>query len=71
MRILVDENLPVRFFKELLCEFEVQTVNDLDWSGIKNGELMKRIEGNFDLIITADKNVPYQQNLDDRILRHC
>ena len=66
MRILVDENLPVRFFKELFGEFDVQTVNDLGWSGIKNGELMKRIEGNFDLFITADKNIQYQQNLDDR-----
>ncbi len=66
MRILVDENLPVRFFSRLLAEFDVRTVKDLGWEGIKNGELIKRIEGEFDLFITADKNIQYQQRLTER-----
>ncbi len=33
------------------------------WGGIKNGELMQRIEGRFDVFITSDKNLRYQQNL--------
>lgn len=66
MRVLVDENLPVRFFSELLAEFDTRTVKDLGWSGIKNGELLRRIEGKFDVFVTADKNIRYQQSLTDR-----
>lgn len=66
MRILVDENLPVRFFSELLGKFDTRTVRDLGWSGIKNGELLKRVEGEFDVFVTADKNIRYQQHLSDR-----
>ena len=66
MRVLVDENLPIRFFSELLAEFDTCTVNDLGWSGIKNGELLKRIEGRFDVFVTADKNIRYQQSLTNR-----
>jgi len=33
------------------------------WSGIRNSELLKRAEGNFDLFITADQSIAYQQNL--------
>jgi hypothetical protein len=32
------------------------------WAGIKNGELLRRAEAEFDLFITADKNLRYQQN---------
>ena len=66
MRVLVDENLPVRFFSELLGKFDTRTVRDLGWSGIKNGELLKRVEGKFDVFITADKNIRHQQRLTDR-----
>ena len=66
MRVLVDENLPIRFFSEVLSEFETRTVRELGWSGVKNGELLKRLEGNFDIFVTADKNIRYQQRLNDR-----
>ena len=66
MRVLVDENLPIRFFSELLAEFDTRTVRDLGWSGIKNGELLKRVEGEFDVFVTADKNIRYQQSLSVR-----
>jgi hypothetical protein len=33
------------------------------WSGIRNGELLKRAEGQFDVFITSDQNLRYQQNL--------
>jgi len=36
------------------------------WSGIKNGELLQRAEGEFDLFITSDQNMRYQQNLAGR-----
>ncbi|MGH9971966.1 MAG: hypothetical protein ACREBG_29820 [Pyrinomonadaceae bacterium] len=38
----------------------------LSWGGIKNGDLLQRAEGEFDLFITSDQNLRYQQNLTDR-----
>jgi len=38
-------------------------VQDKGWGGIKNGELLQRAEGEFDLLITSDQNIRYQQNL--------
>ncbi len=66
MRILIDENLPIAFLTELLIEHEVSSVKDLGLAGIKNGELLKVIEGQFDVFLTADKNLRYQQNLKGR-----
>jgi len=66
MRILFDENLPFSFFSRLLAEFEVKSVKDAGWSGIKNGALLKQIEGNFDIFITSDKNIRHQQNIEGR-----
>ncbi len=66
MRILIDENLPISFFSELLAEFETKTINELGWSGISNGVLLRRIEGNFDVFVTGDKNMQFQQNIADR-----
>ena len=63
MRILLDECLP-RKVKGLLSEYNVRTVREMDWSGLLNGELMKTaINGGFDVFITADKNLRYQQNI--------
>ena len=64
MKILLDENIDVRFkylFKDTL--HEVFTVKDMNWLGIKNGELLKLMEVNhFEIFIAVDKNLPYQQN---------
>lgn len=64
MKILLDENIDVRF-KKYLDEFhDVFTVNDMHWNGIKNGELLKLISANdFDCWKVVDKNIQYQQNL--------
>jgi hypothetical protein len=65
MKILLDENIDVRFknlFKE--SSHEVFTVRDMQWNGIKNGELLKLLEKNyFNCWIVVDKNIPYQQNI--------
>ena len=64
MKILLDECVPKRL-KKYLEEFEVFTVNELVLSGIKNGALMSYcVENNFDLLLTIDKNLIFQQNLD-------
>ena len=62
MRILLDENLPKRL-KLDLSEYEVFTVRDKKWNGLKNGELLKKlIQEDFQVLITFDKNLEFQQN---------
>lgn len=63
MRILLDESLP----RHLAAEFpahEVQTVRQMGWSGLKNGDLLERASGRFDAMLTADQNLEHQQNLE-------
>jgi hypothetical protein len=59
MKILLDENIDVRFKKLFPTDtFEVLTVNDMKWNGIKNGALLKLIkEHNFDCRVVVD-NLP-------------
>jgi len=64
MKILLDECVTKRL-KKYLEEFEVFTVRELELSGIKNGKLMIYcVENKFDILLTIDKNLMYQQNLD-------
>ena len=68
MRVLLDENLPHRL-RSILQVHEVATVAHMRWSGVKNGELLRLAETNgFEVFITADQNLRYQQNLDGRQL---
>ena len=62
MRILLDESLPDELRSEL-ADHEVGTVRGMGWSGLKNGELLARSAGKFDVFLTADQNLQYQQNL--------
>lgn len=66
MKILLDENIDIRLKRSFPAGFEVFTVRDMDWNGIKNGELIQLLaENNFDYWIVVDKNIPYQQNIKD------
>jgi hypothetical protein len=65
MRILLDECVPWPMHK-LLGGHSCSTVQDQGWGGIKNGDLLERSEGEFDLFITSDQNIRYQQNLTGR-----
>lgn len=62
MRILLDENFPADFAK-LLLPHEVLTVHSLGWSGVKNGELLRRAHDVCDVFITLDRNLEFQQNI--------
>jgi hypothetical protein len=62
MRILIDECLP-RKLKRELPDHEVKTVPEMGWSGVKNGALLRLMAGRFDVFITIDQNLRYQQNL--------
>lgn len=54
--------MPVDFEPELPGH-EVATVQQLGWDGLKNGELLRNAAGKFDVFITMDQNLPFQQNL--------
>ena len=62
MRILLDENLPRKLAAHLLGH-ECQTVLACGWAGKKNGVLLALADPLFDVFLTLDKNLPYQQNL--------
>ena len=64
MRVLLDESLPDELRSEI-AGHEVYVVRQFGWSGLKNGELLKRSAGRVDVFITADQNLEYQQNLHD------
>ena len=65
MRLLLDECLP-RKLKQSLLGHEVKTVPEMGWSGIENGALLLRIGSQFDVFVTIDGNMRYQQNMDGR-----
>jgi hypothetical protein len=65
MRIILDENIP-RPLAGWFEGHEVTTIQGEGWSGLTNGLLIERIDGAFDLFITADKNLRYQQNFKRR-----
>lgn len=46
-----------------LAPHEVKTVPDMGWSGIRNGDLLVLAEAAFDVFITVDRNLSFQQNL--------
>ncbi len=63
LRVLIDESLP-RELIGALEGHEVQTVQQEGWSGIKNGELLRRARSNgYDVLLTPDRNLQFQQNI--------
>lgn len=62
MRVLLDECVP-RKLKRELPEYDVLTVTEQGWSGVKNGKLLVLAEAEFDVFLTIDKNLKFQQNL--------
>lgn len=63
MRILLDEQLPRQLARELRSH-QTRTVQQQGWVGLTNGELLRRAAvGGFDIFVTADQNLQFQQNL--------
>ena len=62
MRILLDESLPIELRDEL-PQHRVRSVQEMGWSALKNGELLRRAVDEFDVFLTADQNLQYQQNI--------
>jgi hypothetical protein len=62
-RLLLDTNMPLGL-RALLPDYEVQTAHHMGWDRLTNGEPLAAAEGaGFDAMITADRNIRYQQNL--------
>ena len=67
MKILLDECVPWPLHRELTGHV-CTTAQKRGWGGITNGDLLGRAEGEFDVFITCDQNIRYQQNLQGRRL---
>ncbi len=62
MRVLLDECIPAQIRSEL-AGHEVQTAGRMSWSGMKNGELLRVAAKKFDVFVTVDRSLTYQQDL--------
>ena len=67
MRILFDQGTPVPL-RDHLSGHQVETAYELGWSRLTNGELLASAEGRFDVLVTTDRNLQYQQSLAGRKL---
>ena len=66
MKILFDQGTPVPLRRHL-PRHEVATAAEMDWSQLTNGELLAAAtEAGFEVLVTTDQNLRYQQNLKDR-----
>jgi hypothetical protein len=62
VKLLLDECV-TRHLKRDLAGHEVHTVNDAGFKGLENGDLLKAASGTYEVLITVDRNIPYQQNV--------
>ncbi len=60
--LLLDENLP-RLLLKHLAPHTGKTVQQMRWSGTKNGRLLERASPEFDALVTIDQGLRFQQNL--------
>jgi predicted nuclease of predicted toxin-antitoxin system len=66
MRVLFDQGTPVPLRKALV-KHTVETAHERSWSSLKNGELLAAAEAaGFEVLVTTDKSLKYQQNLSAR-----
>jgi hypothetical protein len=67
-RVLLDEGVPIGV-RRLVVGFAVESVAEAGWAGLTNGELIIAAEqAGFEVMVTADQNIRYQQNLTGRRL---
>src|SRR5436190_16233274 len=65
MRVLLDECIDRRFAKSITGH-TVKSVSQIGWSSLKNGELLKKAESNFDVFVTVDRGLSQQQNISNK-----
>lgn len=62
MRVLLDECVDWRLAREITGH-DVVTVPDAGWASAKNGDLLALAQENFDVFVTVDRNLSFQQHL--------
>lgn len=62
MRLLLDECIDRKLAREFVG-YEVKTISQMGWAGTKNGQLLALAKTEFDVFITVDRNLLFQQNL--------
>ena len=65
MKVIFDENVPLPL-QQFLGDHTVTTVQLEGWAGVENGDLIKLVDDKFDVLLLADKNLRYQQDLKQR-----
>jgi len=63
VKVLLDESVPRRLGFDLTPHF-VRSVQAMGWAGLKNGALLAKAKNEFDVLVTADRNLRYQQNME-------
>ena len=64
MRVLLDECVDWRLLRDLR-EHDVRTVKQLGWENVRNGALLRLASAEFDVFLTVDSNLPFQQSTTD------
>jgi hypothetical protein len=62
VRVLLDEQLPFDL-AAMLEGHSVTTVAGRGWAGVKNGDLLRRMRGDYDALLTMDRGLEFQQNI--------
>ena len=62
MRVLLDESLPRPLARQIVGH-DARTVSQMQWTSLGNGALLKQAATAFDVLLTADQNIEFQQNL--------
>jgi hypothetical protein len=65
MKIIFDQGTPAPL-RQHLVGHHVSTAHEKGWSALSNGDLLQAAEAEFDLLVTTDQNLRYQQNLSAR-----
>jgi hypothetical protein len=62
VRVFLDECIDWRLSRSI-SGHEVRTARQMGWSSIKNGELLRLVSKEFDVFVTVDRNLSFQQNV--------
>ena len=63
LRVLLDEDVPVRLRLHFHEEMSVETVAYRGWKGVENGALLRAAQEHYDVLVTMDNNLPDQQHI--------
>lgn len=62
MKLYLEECIDWRLTRDIVGH-DTRTARDMGWTGLKNGELLARAQAEFDVFITVDRNLAFQQNI--------